>query len=60
MLVRWRKTPFKAVTAALKSLESVGAYVAGVCLTQVDLREQARSGYGDPAHYYNEYKAYFR
>ena len=59
LLVRWRKTPNKAAQAALRLLTSVNAYVAGAALTQVDLRAQARYGYGDPGYYYQSYKKYY-
>jgi polysaccharide biosynthesis transport protein len=59
VLAQWRKTPRKAVQTALKMLESTGAYVAGVALTQVDMKQQARTGYGDPGYYYKKYKAYY-
>jgi capsular exopolysaccharide synthesis family protein len=59
VLARWRRTPYKAVDAALKVLENAGAKVAGVALTQVDMRKQSRYGYGDPGFYYAEYKSYY-
>ena len=59
VLAKWRTTPRKAVESALKQLESVGAPVAGVALTQVDMREQVRSGYGDAGYYYRLYKPYY-
>ena len=58
-LTRWRRTPQKAVESALKTLQSAGANVAGVALTQVDAKEQARYGYGDPGYYYSSYKKYY-
>jgi len=58
-LARWRQTPRKATENALKQLESVGAYIAGVSLTQVDMKEQARSGYGDAGYYYRSYHQYY-
>jgi exopolysaccharide transport family protein len=59
LLVRWRKTARKAAEASLKLLTSVNAYVAGAALTQVDMRAQARYGYGDPGYYYRSYKKYY-
>ena len=59
-LARWRRTPRKAVENALKQLRSVGARVPGVALTQVDMKEQARSGYGDAGYYYRAYRSYYR
>ncbi len=58
-LAQWRKTPRKAVQNAIQQLESVGAYVVGIGLTQVDMKEQARSGYGDAGYYYRAYKQYY-
>jgi polysaccharide biosynthesis transport protein len=58
-LARWKKTPEKAIAAALKVLEQSGAHVAGVGLTQVDMKAQARYGYGDAGYYYGEYKKYY-
>ncbi len=59
-LAQWRKTPRKAVENAIRQLESVGAFVAGVGLTQVDMKEQARSGYGDAGYYYRAYRQYYQ
>jgi len=59
LLARWRKTPRKAVETALKLLLATGAPVAGVVLSRVDLKEQARAGYGDPAYYYKSYSKYY-
>lgn len=58
-LARWRKTPAKAADAALRSLEQSDAHVAGVVLTQVDVNQQARYGYGDPGYYYSSFKKYY-
>lgn len=58
-LARWRKTPEKAITSALKLLEQSGAHVAGVALTQVDMNAQAKYGYGDAGYYYADYKKYY-
>jgi capsular exopolysaccharide synthesis family protein len=58
VLTRWRRTPRKAVMAALKSLDSPNTFVAGAVLTQVNLREQARVGEGAGA-YERAYKKYY-
>ena len=58
-LAQWRKTPRKAIENALRQLESVGAYISGIGLTQVDMKEQARSGYGDAGYYYRSYNSYY-
>jgi Mrp family chromosome partitioning ATPase len=59
VLAQWRKTPRKAVLTAVKMLESTGAFVAGVALTQVDVKQQSRTGYGDPGYYYSKYRLYY-
>jgi hypothetical protein len=33
--------------------------IAGVALTQVDVKEQAKYGYGDSGYYYKSYKKYY-
>ena len=58
-LTRWRKTPEKAIAAAIKVLEQSGAHIAGIGLTQVDMKAQSRYGYGDAGYYYGEYKKYY-
>ncbi len=58
-LAHWRKTPRKAVQAAFGLLRSVGADVAGVVLTRVNAREQAKYGYGDSGYYYRSYRKYY-
>jgi capsular exopolysaccharide synthesis family protein len=59
VLAAWRQTPQKAVENALEMLEAVGAQVVGVALTQVDLKAQMKTGYGDPAVYFRQYSAYY-
>ena len=58
-LTRWRKTPQHAVEAAFRMLQGSGAQLAGVALTQVDMKSQAKYSYGDPGYYYAEYKRYY-
>lgn len=58
-LLRWQKTPARAARLALDALQAVGARVAGVALTQVNLKAQAAYGYGDSGYYYREYAKYY-
>lgn len=58
-VVRWRKTADHAVTSALRLLPRGRAHLAGVVLSQLDARKQARFGFGDPTFYYNQYKSYY-
>jgi succinoglycan biosynthesis transport protein ExoP len=60
LLVRWRRTPMKAVQAALALLASAHAPVVGAALSFVDLKQQARTGYGDPEYYFKAYQAQHR
>ncbi len=57
--VRWRKTPDHAVRAAFRLLPVGKVQLAGVALTQVDMRRQVRFGYGDDTFYYGDYKDYY-
>lgn len=59
LLVRWRKTPDAAVEMAARLLKSLGVNMTGVALSRVDLRELARSGYGDPARFMGSYRGYY-
>lgn len=58
-LVQWSKTPRQAALASLDLLLNAGAFIAGVCLTQVDLNKQSKHGYGDKLYYYNSYSKYY-
>jgi capsular exopolysaccharide synthesis family protein len=58
-IVRWNKTPMSAVQAAADILQQCGAKVAGAVLSQVNIRQQARFGYGDSSDYFGSYKNYY-
>lgn len=55
----WNKTPRRAVQNALKILDAMGARVAGVTLTRVNMEQQAKYGYGDADYYYRDYRSYY-
>jgi len=57
-LLRWRKTAVKAAEIALDRLADVDANVLGIALTQVNVVEQARAGFGDAGYYYKDVKSY--
>jgi capsular exopolysaccharide synthesis family protein len=59
-VVQWQKTPRRVVMNGLKALRSHGAFIAGTVLVRVDLRKQAKFGFGDVGYYYKSYKAYGR
>ncbi len=58
-IVRWRKTPDHAVRAAFRLLPADKVQLAGVALTRVDMRRQAKFGYGDASFYYSQYQEYY-
>jgi succinoglycan biosynthesis transport protein ExoP len=59
VLVRWEKTPREILFAALKQITEGGGLIAGLVLTQVDIRKHARYEYGrQNRHYYSAYRAY--
>lgn len=58
-LVKWNDTQREAVQNGLKLLREARAPLAGVVLTQVDLRRHATYGYGDYASYYGRYNQYY-
>jgi capsular exopolysaccharide synthesis family protein len=58
-IVHWNKTPMSAVQAAADILQQCGAKVAGAILAQVNIRQQARFGYGDSSDYFGSYKNYY-
>lgn len=58
VVVRWRKTPEAALRSALRLLPTGRVELAGVALTRVDMRKQARFGYGDDA-FYTGYSTYY-
>ena len=57
-VARWRRTSKKAIWSALRALNTQTIYLAGIALTQVNVREQARVGESG-AHYYRTYKKYY-
>lgn len=58
-VARWRKTPDHAIRSALRLLPLDRIHLAGIALTKVDIRKQARFGYGDSTYYYHDYKGYY-
>jgi polysaccharide biosynthesis transport protein len=58
-VARWRKTPEPAIRAALNLLPLAPGQMLGVALTQVDVREQSKYGYGDALYYFRKYEKYY-
>jgi succinoglycan biosynthesis transport protein ExoP len=59
MVARWRSTADHAVRTALRLLPSNHVEIAGIVLSQVNIRKQSRYGYGDGELYYEKYKHYY-
>jgi exopolysaccharide transport family protein len=59
LLTCWRKTPARAVAAAIRILTQSGARPLGVTLTQVDVRAQASQDYGHAGYDYRAYRKYY-
>ena len=59
-LIRWEKTRRDTALSGLKLLVDAGANVAGIALTQVDVRKHATYDYSDSGYYYSSsYKNYY-
>lgn len=59
LLVRWDKTRRETVVNALRQLDQVGASIAGVVLSQVDVKRHAQYGYSDSGYYHGAYTKYY-
>ena len=60
-VVRWEKTRRETVMSGLRQVLDAGADIAGVVLTQVDLKKQARYGQPDRGYqyYYDRHMKYY-
>jgi capsular exopolysaccharide synthesis family protein len=58
-LVRWNKTPARIARSGLDVLHELGANVVGAALTQVNVKQQARYGYGDSSDYFSYFSQYY-
>lgn len=59
-VVRWEKTRRESALAGLKALVEAGGRLAGVLLSQVDMRKHAQYDFADSAYsYYGNYKNYY-
>jgi capsular exopolysaccharide synthesis family protein len=58
-VVQWNKTPSSAAQSAIEILQACGAKVTGAILSKVNVKKQARYGYGDASDYFNYYRHYY-
>jgi exopolysaccharide transport family protein len=59
LLIRWRKTTRRAVSAAIKLLKATNVPLAGAALTQVDVAQVSAISQSDPSTYYKAYRKYY-
>ncbi len=59
-VVRWAETPRELVRSALHQMHNLDIRVRGIVVTQVDVRQQAKYGYGGYGYYYGKYKKYYQ
>ncbi len=57
--VQWEKTAKTIVKTAVKQLQQTGCQIAGVVLTQVDIKRHQGYGYGDQGYYYGTKSGYY-
>jgi len=58
-VVQWNKTPTSAAQSAIEIMHSCGAKLGGAVLSKVNVKKQARYGYGDASDYFNYYRQYY-
>jgi polysaccharide biosynthesis transport protein len=58
-VVQWNKTPASAALSAVEILQDCGAKISGAILSKVDVKQQARYGYGDASDYFTYYRHYY-
>ncbi len=58
-VVHWNKTPISAAQSAVEILQSCGANVVGAILSKVNVKKQARYGFGDASDYFHYYRHYY-
>jgi polysaccharide biosynthesis transport protein len=58
-LIRWEKTRRQAAVSGLKLALEAGANLAGVVLSQVDVKRHAQYDYADSGYYYGGYNKYY-
>ena len=58
-VVRWAETPREVVRLALRQLADAGADIAGVVISMVDVKQNAKYGFGDSETYTGVYKRYY-
>lgn len=60
VLTRWRKTSINAAETAVELLLDANANIAGLALTQVDIRRYASTGQSDVYGYHKKFSGYYQ
>lgn len=58
-VVQWETTPKKSVETGVNQLREAGAPLAGVVVTQVNIKRHQTYGYGDQGYYYGTKSGYY-
>lgn len=58
-VVQWESTPKKSVEMGISQLKEAGAPLAGVVITQVNIKRHQTYGYGDQGYYYGTKSGYY-
>ena len=58
-VVRWAETRQEVVNRGLKQVIDAGCDLAGVVLSQVDVKKHSQYGYGDSGYYHGSYRKYY-
>jgi capsular exopolysaccharide synthesis family protein len=59
-VTKWNDTRRDVVAASLKKLREGQANIAGVLLSQVNVRRHAKYGYSDSGYFHGRYASYYR
>jgi len=59
LVVRWGDTARNVVRLALRQISDAGADVAGIAISMVDVRRNAKYGFGDSAAFTGAFKQYY-
>lgn len=57
--VKWDSTPRELIRTGLRAAADAKLDLAGIVLTQVNVKKHVRYGYGDHGYYYGKYKNYY-
>lgn len=58
-VARWAKTGRELVLRGVQQIVDAGGDLAGVALTQVDVKKHARYGFSDSGYYHTAYRKYY-